>query len=78
MKLMQTGNHYIICNGLKVLRINGKVFYTDIGDIINAYLDTNSFKLEDGFYPAIECKDLCMCEFSTKESLKHQMVEYLI
>lgn len=62
-----------------MLRINGKIFYNDITDIINIYSDPNSYSFEEGSGWAVGPDPrLCLCEFTTKEDLKDQMVEYLI
>lgn len=82
MRLMQSGAHnaHYICNESNesnALRIGGKIFYINIADIINAYSNSRIYRCEERlhFIP-IDFKNIC--DFSSAEDLKEQMVEYLI
>lgn len=92
MRLMQSGAHFVICDELMALRIQGKIFYSDIGDLINTYSDVTIYRCEEQLIPSgFGFTSICeeqlipssfgftsICEFTTNEDLKEQMIEYLI
>lgn len=77
MRLMQVGEFFIIHNNQNVLRINGQLYFTCITDIVRAYSDSSISRSEEETCTTMLFGQ-CLCEFTTKESLKEQMVEYLI